>query len=267
MCGEIAGTTSTGYMDPAQYLPDFGENANWQYSNPGYNEQYLDQQRYVLKTGSQAVPGQQNLWVIHATAQHESIGEIDNPGSAIPPSEITVAGQASDANGNAYLALPNNSPPVDVTPMAPGNYTFSGPSAHTVSLYSMTVVSNSATQIDATDWAVVKTNAFVTIQATLSDPNAGSFLKWSGGGQAVPGNPLQWQVSAATSVETTVTASLASQNLSLNVWVLWSTITIQTSGNNPSPLSFTNIDLSDVLGVDYLTFSDSVCGKCAALQQ
>ena len=127
-CGEIAGIPSSGYMNPAQYLPDFGENANWQYSNPPYNEQYLDQQRYVLKTGSQAVPGQQNLWVIHATAQHESIGEIDNPGSAIPPSQITVAGQTLDANGNAYLLLANNAQP-DVTPMAPGNYTFSGPSA------------------------------------------------------------------------------------------------------------------------------------------
>ena len=29
-CGGFVETTSTGYMDPAQYLPNYGENANWQ---------------------------------------------------------------------------------------------------------------------------------------------------------------------------------------------------------------------------------------------
>jgi len=136
-CGAIGANTSSGYMDPAQYLPDYGENANWHYSAledygvVSFSEQYLDQQRYVLRTGGQALPGQQNLWVISASAD-----EIINPGSMypesipIPPSQITVAGQSLDANGRAYLALPNNSPPVDITPMAPGNdYTFSGPFA------------------------------------------------------------------------------------------------------------------------------------------
>ena len=97
-----------------------------EYEEVWYNEQYLDQQRYVLKTGGQAFPGQQNLWVIWASANEESIGTFDE-GPAIPPSQITVAGQTLDANGNAYLALPNNAE-VDITPMAPGNYTFSGPS-------------------------------------------------------------------------------------------------------------------------------------------
>lgn len=85
----------------------------------------------MLRTGGQALPGQQNIWVIWATAS-----ELLNPASyynlefvPIPPSQITVAGQILDANGRVYLALPNNAE-VDVTPMAPGcDYTFSGPSA------------------------------------------------------------------------------------------------------------------------------------------
>jgi hypothetical protein len=133
----FSGTTNSGsgYMDPAQYLPDFSENANWQTTYYDYgvepvNFQYLDQQRYVLKTGGQAVPGQQNLWVIWASANDDPVSwRSDNPGPAIPPNQITVAGQALDTNGCVYLALPNNSTPVDVTPMASGNYTFSGPCA------------------------------------------------------------------------------------------------------------------------------------------
>ena len=132
VCGATDGATSLGPA-ASTFLPGFQEIAHWQYSNPSYhlvNWQYLDQQRYVLKTGGQAIPGQQNLWVIHATANDESIGDIDGSGPAIPPSQITAAGQTLDANGNVYLRLPNNSPPVDVTPMAPGNaYTFSGPTA------------------------------------------------------------------------------------------------------------------------------------------
>jgi len=38
------------------------------------------------------------------------------------------------------------------------------------------------------------------------------------------GNPLQRLVSKATSAETTVTATLGSSSQSLNVWVIWSTI-------------------------------------------
>jgi hypothetical protein len=120
---------------------------------------------------------------------------------------------------------------VPITPQAPARsdtYT-DYPFPMNVTL-SLTVVSNSATKIDATDWAVVKTNGFVTIQASLSNTNAAPLLKWSGGGQAVPGNPLQWQVSAATSAETTVTASLGPTNLSLNVWVIWANLIVRTSG-------------------------------------
>ncbi len=132
-CGEIAGTTSTGYMDPAQYFPQPTqyipitiEEASCNMSWPGYNSQYLDQQRYVLKTRGQDRPGQQNVWVIGVWACYELLGNMVGPPGPIPPSLITVAGQTLDAKGQVYLVLPNNAPPVDITPIAPAlAYTFS----------------------------------------------------------------------------------------------------------------------------------------------
>lgn len=109
-----------------------------------------------------------------------------------------------------------------------------------VMLQSLTVVSNTAAQVDATDWAVVKstsTNDYVIVQATLSlsATNAallaqvGAAIQWTGG-QPVPGNPFQRQISKTNSVETTVTATLGSTNLSLNVWVVWANLTIKVTG-------------------------------------
>ncbi len=116
-----------------------------------------------------------------------------------------------------------------------------------VTIQSLTVVSNSATQIDATNWAVVKTptNDYVIVQATFNYTNdwfltnatlqaeAGAAIQWSGG-EPVPGNLLQRRVSKTNSVETTVTASLGSSTTNLNVWVIWATINYQFSGTTPA---------------------------------
>ena len=101
----------------------------------------------------------------------------------------------------------------------------------------LAVVSNIVTPTDATNWAVVTTptNDYVLVQATLSITNdwfltnatlpaeAGAAIQWSGG-ELVLGNPLQYRVSKAVSSNITVTASLGSSSQSLNVWVIWSTI-------------------------------------------
>jgi uncharacterized Zn-binding protein involved in type VI secretion len=254
-------------------LPPSGENLSMHISGIGppetFTEQYHDQSRYVLRTGGQATPGHDCLWVFNVTA-FSYVGDVwwglYNITTWIPPSQITVAGHTLDANGNVYLSLPNNAE-ADVTPNAPvGSYFWNTSGPNTVSLYSLTVVSNSATQIDATNWAVVKTNGFVTIQANLSDPNAGSHINWSGGGQAVPGNPLQWQVSAATSEKTTVTASLGSSKVSLNVWVLWSTVNILTSGPVPTDtVTFVIAGLSNILGPVYYGGGTWACGQICAV--
>jgi hypothetical protein len=238
--------------------PGYTEEANYQWSTPYESGQWLNQQRYALKTGGQAIPGQQNLWVVHATANQELDYLYDGP--ADPANQITMAGQTLDANNNVYLLLADNAS-VDVTPIVPGDATFiTQPTAHVASLLSLTVVSNSATEINATNWAVVKTNGYVTLQATLSDNDAGSYLQWAGGGQAVPGNPLQWQVSAATPTHATITASLGPTKLSLNVWVIWGTVNIFTSGPDPDPLNFFQLmGLSNILGP--IPYNNGTCAN------
>jgi hypothetical protein len=260
VCGEINGGFSPWSWDPGVLYPypGYTEEANYQWSTPYESGQWLNQQRYALKTGGQAIPGQQNLWVVHATANQELDYLYDGP--ADPANQITMAGQTLDANNNVYLLLADNAS-VDVTPIVPGDATFiTQPTAHVASLLSLTVVSNSATEINATNWAVVKTNGYVTLQATLSDNDAGSYLQWAGGGQAVPGNPLQWQVSAATPTHATITASLGPTKLSLNVWVIWGTVNIFTSGPDPDPLNFFQLmGLSNILGP--IPYNNGTCAN------
>lgn len=103
-----------------------------------------------------------------------------------------------------------------------------------VQLQSISV--SGATQIDATNWADVKTtNAddYVTITANLcpNDTNAATLLSWTNG-QPVPGNPFQRRVSKTNSVETTVTASCCNTSLTVNVWIVWSSF---TKFNNTGP--------------------------------
>jgi hypothetical protein len=126
------------------------------------------------------------------------------------------------------------------------DYTFNGIQVSNVMVQSLTVVSNSATPIDATNWAVVKTptDDYVIVQATLSITNdwfltnaalqaeAGAAIQWTGG-EPMPGNPLQCRVSKIVSTNITVTATLGSSSASLNVWVIWSTISYQFSGTTP----------------------------------
>jgi len=187
--------------------------------------------RLQLVAGGSADRSAQQL--VRLTASFQSNG------NTVPPSQVTSFGQVwtptstnSDV-GELYVTLPAG---------ATQDFTFSsssfdnlsmvGAQAEAVTLQSLTVVSNSAVQIDVTDCATVKTastNNFVILQATISNTNAASQIKWTGG-QAVPGNPLQRQVSTATASETGVTASLGSTNMTISVWVLWSQITIKTTG-------------------------------------
>ena len=90
----------------------------------------------------------------------------------------------------------------------------------------------------STNWAAVKTsstNDCVTITASLcpnNNSNCVALLSWSGGEQ-VPGQPRQRRVPKWVSAKTVVTASCCSSNLSAAIWILWGTVTIQTSGTTP----------------------------------
>jgi hypothetical protein len=99
-----------------------------------------------------------------------------------------------------------------------------------VQLSSITVTG--ATSIDGTNYGTVMTPTntnYVTITANVNTTNTNSvssWFGWSGGGTVVATNPLQVQVSTASSAETTVTASACSSNFTANIWVLWSTLSI-----------------------------------------
>jgi hypothetical protein len=198
---------------------------------------------------------------------------------SIPPDDETVAdGRVSlenlgnlDANGNVYAQLADNTR-VLVTGQTKGanDYSTPPPSPVGVTLTGLTVVSNSATQIDATNWAAVKsssTNDYVYIQATLStdDTNAANQIQWSAG-EKVPGNPFAVRVTKTNSVETTVTATLGSTNMTVKVWIVWATCNFDMNSNDTlstvtsGALTFLNPRLlepfdNDNLGAGYFNWS------------
>lgn len=142
-------------------------------------------------------------------------------------------------------------------------------SFESVQLQSISV--SGATAIDTTNYAAVKTtnaNDYVTITASLcpSDTNAASKLAWSGG-NAVPGNPLQREVHKNASAETIVTASCCSTSITANVWIIWGTVSILTSGTNPSnaPQFGSVEDGTEILGIRYFDNSNAVAGKMCAV--
>jgi hypothetical protein len=107
-----------------------------------------------------------------------------------------------------------------------------------VKLLGLTVTSG-ATQEDVTgttSWAAVKTNAGdkVIAQASIQPDNqdAAAKIQWTNG-SAVAGNAKQRSVDKGTSVETLVTAKIGSDQYSVDIWILWVTITNKMDGTTP----------------------------------
>jgi hypothetical protein len=104
----------------------------------------------------------------------------------------------------------------------------------------LTVVQN-ATQTHVTgqkNWACLKkTTDEVIVQATTI-PNTEEFWKkinWSGdSGDAVSGKPNQRKLSRAAARHYHVEAELGGVKDHVEVWVLWATVTILTSGSTPA---------------------------------
>jgi hypothetical protein len=125
--------------------------------------------------------------------------------------------------------------------------------------FQLTVVSNSAVQINwTTNWATVESPTnYVVVQletnsaSTALLPWIETNITWSGG-TPVPGNPLQCEVSTAVSTNAIVTASIGSFSTSLDIWIVWSTVQILSSGTNTSPLSSPYYAGGDELGAENL---------------
>ena len=107
-------------------------------------------------------------------------------------------------------------------------------------LNSLTVIRN-ATQTNVTgakNWATVKQSTGDVIVKVTTTPNtsdAWKMITWSGDtGSAVPGHLNQRSLSRAASQKLHVEAALGGQSDSVDVWVLWATVTILTTGTTPA---------------------------------
>lgn len=270
------------------------------YADPGdYGANTLKTRtKLVADNGGEGQLGATQLYLVRASVTE--LGYFYTGRIPLPPEWVQIGGKTlintgvmnpvdGAVWGETFIQAPAGVKP-DITPVATRvytnwEYTFPTVTVQDVTLQSLTVVSNSATQVNSTNWATVMTptNNYVIVQATLSttDTNAANLIQWSGG-EAVPGNPFQRQVSTATSAETAVTATLASTNMSLNVWIIWSQVLPPlVSGATPANalqlwanLNPTNNSLyynlnqrcpGTTLGVRYYTNADSEydAGICA----
>jgi hypothetical protein len=150
--------------------------------------------------------------------------------------DVTIMGKPQSPDGTVWTLLPAGEV-IAATPKVLNVAFFGeGPTFTTPSLTGLTVVSN-AWQINASNWVTVMTNGgYVTVQASLdtTDTNAASLIKWPAFCQPVPGQPFQRQLSTSTPTNFTVTATLGSTNLTINVWIMWATMNILTTGTLPS---------------------------------
>lgn len=113
--------------------------------------------------------------------------------------------------------------------------------APTCRLVSLTVVRN-ATQTHVTgakNWACVKKDTDDVIVEATTTPNNNdaewSQINWSGDtGSAVPDHPNQRLLSRSTSQRYHVEAELGGVRDHVDVWILWASVTILTSGTTPA---------------------------------
>jgi len=91
--------------------------------------------------------------------------------------------------------------------------------------------------IGATNWVCTKSPyKFVTVVATLNPdtPDNEKAIIWTGG-TPVAGDNTQIQVSRDTAAKTIVTATLGKTSASVNVWVIWSTLTVHLKAGEVAP--------------------------------
>ena len=127
-----------------------------------------------------------------------------------------------------------------------------------------------ATVIDANDCGTVKTTSpddYVTVTADLNPytATAATLFTWSGG--TPTSDNLQTKVHKNASAETPVTYTGCYETLTGNVWVVWATVTIQSSDVNPSQLTFPDTQpwIGNNLGVEYSSNSNHAAGKICAI--
>jgi hypothetical protein len=87
-------------------------------------------------------------------------------------------------------------------------------------------------------WAAVRdASRSVIVEATTSPENSPAewmHIQWSGPGEPVAGAPNRRRLSRLAAGKLTVAASLESSRDEIDVWILWSSVEIRTSGSRPA---------------------------------
>ncbi len=137
------------------------------------------------------------------------------------------------------------------------------------------IVIENATQTDVTgakNWAAVKKSSDdVIVEATTSpnnDESEWTQINWSGDtGTEVAGHRNRRKLSRATSKKHHVEAELGGESDHVDVWILWATATILTSGTTPANSAQFGLirDGTENLGAKSYNGGNSAAGKIVAV--
>jgi hypothetical protein len=167
----------------------------------------------------------------------------------------------------------NTSAQVAGAPLSANGLTFTTPTITGLSFVTQSHIWNQPGSTNC--FTIMSNGGFVTLQATLSttDNNAASLINWSCG-QPVPGQPFQRQLSTSNPTNYIITASVGSTQRSFNVWVIWATNTLLTTGTLPRnapafPATINGIQFLDgttnILGPLYWADHDAAAVKTCAV--
>lgn len=141
----------------------------------------------------------------------------------------------------------------------------------------VSLIIRNATQANVTgekNWAAIKKEKeYVIVEAvTAPDNNSAEWkqIKWSGDiGEPVPGQPNQRRLSRGVSKKYHVEVALGGVKDSVDVWILWATIEVNTNGRRPSNAAQFDPgmrDGTDKLGaVTFTSLASSVIDEAAGV--
>jgi len=185
-----------------------------------------------------------------------------NPAASVGGIAVSLISNLSGAWTNS--CTPTNAGVISVSASDSCSDVFIPTNLYVVQLTSLSVSNATAIEpTNATDYGAVKTtgtNDFVIVQANVTPAlsNAQSLVTETGG-TAVPGtNSLfQWEVTQTNSAKTAFNVICCTTNLTDNIWIIWSTISILTNGTNPAdaPSFVTGGELNE-LGTVFYTNSN-----------
>ena len=247
------------YADSAYYVHHYfakGVRHEWPSLLGSTVETLAARTQEKLIRGGKGVGGNESAYCLGSWTEGygkpENIAWYYTPKREVPTSDVSIGGILQNFEGKVWLVASANSSQV-ITVKAGSEKHHPAGVANLTPTVSITVVSN-AIHVGSTNWAAVKaTNEYAYIEASISNGNTNDATKivWSGKSEPVPGNPLQRRVSKSESKEMPVTARLGDSVSSLDVWIIWATVTVRHT-NSKTPYSSTTDTGNDKQFPDYV---------------